>query len=124
MDPTTCYMTILEATREHDWARAREYALILKGWLESGGFYPKGYEVNEIRDTLERILRPACRPDSLQFPFNSIQCFHCDAGKDIDDLEDAIDLGWIKIEPEMELANYSHIGLCPECRRIEEDDRD
>lgn len=122
MDPTTCYITILEANREYDYARAREYALILKAWLESGGFYPKGFEVNEILDTLGRILRPACRPAALRFPFVNIQCFHCDGGKDVESLEQAIDEGWIKIDPETELPNFSHIGLCPECRRREDED--
>ena len=124
MDPTTCYITIIEAIHQHDYARAKEYALILKDWLESGGFYPKGFNVNEIFDTLGRILRPACRPAALRFPFLSIECMHCDAGKDIESLQQAIDSGWIKIDPETELPNITHIGLCPECRKIEDDDHD
>ena len=122
MDPTTCYITILEATREHDWARAREYALILKGWLESGGFYPKGYEVNEILILLGRILRPACRPTSLTYPFTNIQCTYCDAGDDIASLEQAVDEGWAGIDFAVDYPHPSHIGTCSDCRRLEDEE--
>lgn len=30
MDPTACYLILLESIAEHDYAKAREYALILK----------------------------------------------------------------------------------------------
>ena len=109
-------MTILEAIHEYDYQRAREYALILKGWLEYGGFYPRGFEVNDILDTLGRLLRPACQPSALRFPFRGIACIHCDAGSDIDSLQEAIDQGWTRIDPEVDNAHITHSGLCPECR--------
>ena len=124
MDPNTCYNTIVEAIREHDYARAREYALILRGWLESGGFHPKGYDVNEVLDCIGRILRPACKPSALRFPFLSIVCIYCDAGQEIGDLEQAVDGGWTQIDPEVDLPNATHIGLCPECRRLNDEDHD
>lgn len=123
MDPTTCYLTIVEALAAHDYARARECALILKASLESGGFYPKGFEVNHILDTLGRAMRPVCRPSALRFPFSSIVCTSCDAGQNIESLEQAIKEGWTQIDPEVDLLNATHIGLCPECRIIEDDDR-
>jgi hypothetical protein len=123
MDPNACYLIILEATREHDYAKAREYALILKHWLEGGGFYPKEHEPSEVVETLGRILRPACSASALRFAFRRMSCIHCDAGQDIDSLEDAIDEGWYKIEPTVDMQNTTHIGLCPECRRKQDDDR-
>jgi hypothetical protein len=116
MDPTTYYITILEAIREHDYQRAREYALILRGWLESGGFYPRDFAANNILETLGRLLRPACNPSSLRFSFSGLVCIHCDAGADIDSLEEAIDQGWTKIDPEVDVPNAPHCGLCPACR--------
>jgi hypothetical protein len=94
--------------------------LILQASLESGGFYPKGYEVNTILETLGRILWPACRPAALRFPFVKIQCFRCDSGNDIEGLEHAIDEGWMKIDPEAELSNFTLIGLCLECPKGED----
>lgn len=123
MDPTACYIILLEAVREHDYAKAREYALILKNWLEGGGFFPKGYEATEVLETIGRILRPACSASALRFSFQRLTCMHCDAGTEIDSLEEAIDEGWCKIEPTADVPNASHIGLCPECRRKQDDDR-
>lgn len=124
MDPTTCYVIILEAIAAHDYARAREYALILKNWLESGGFYPKGYDVPDILETIGRILRPACSASSLRFPFGSIVCMFCDAGPDIEQLQQAIEEAWFKIEPTVDVAGATHVGVCPACRRKQEEDAD
>ena len=123
MDPNTCYMILLEAIAEHDYAKAREYALILKDWLEGGGFYPKGYEAACVLDTIGRVLRPACSASALRFPFQNLACNYCDAGQEIESLEQAIDEGWIKIEPTIDVPNATHVGLCPECRCKQDDDR-
>ena len=122
MDPTACYLIILETFREHNYARAREYALILKTWLEAGGFYPSGFKVVEVHDMLGRILRPACNAPALRFPFARIICNHCDAGTEIETLPDAIDTGWYKIDITVDLPGISHIGTCPVCRKKQEED--
>lgn len=122
MDPTACYLIILEAFRDRDYARAREYALILRSWLEAGGFYPQGFKVTEVQDLVGRILRPACNAPALRFPFARIICDHCDTGADIETLPDAIDAGWYKIDLTVDLPGTSHIGTCPDCRRKQEED--
>ncbi len=122
MDPTACYMIILEAITDHDYARAREYALILKSWLEAGGFFPKGFEPNDICDTLGRILRPACSASALRFQFTRITCNHCDGGADIETLPEAIDEGWYKIDVTVDVPGISHIGTCPACRAKQNED--
>ena len=123
MDPNACYLIILDAIRSYDYAKAREYALILRHWLEGGGFYPKSFESSEVLETIGRTLRPACSASALRFPFENLICIHCDAGPSIDSLEDAIDEGWCKIEPTVDMPNTTHIGLCPECRQKQDDDR-
>lgn len=65
MDPNACFTILLDAIRKHDYAKAHEYALILKHWLEGGGFYPKGYEAREVLETIGRTLRLQC----LRTPF-------------------------------------------------------
>jgi hypothetical protein len=122
MDPTACYMILLEAIAERDYARAREYALILKNWLEGGGFYPKGYEVTDILETMNRVLRPARSASSLRFPFGSIVCMFCDAGSEIESLQQAIDEGWIKIDPTVDIPGATHAGVCPACRQKQDGD--
>lgn len=123
MDPNACYLIILDAIAVHDYAKAREYALILKHWLEAGGFYPQGHDVAVIVGTLGQVLRPACSASALRFPFSRLACRYCDAGQDIESLEQAIDEGWIKIDPEVDLPHITHVGLCPDCRRKQDDDR-
>lgn len=121
MDPATCYLTILDALREHDYARAREYALILKAWLEGGGFFPKGATSHEVYSLLGRTLRPACSCSSLRFPFQAIRCTHCNALSGNANLQDAIDAGWFQIDIEPDAIHVSHAGMCPRCR--EHDDQ-
>lgn len=122
MDPTACYMIILEAIRARDYERAREYCLILRNWLEAGGFYPFGFRVMEVHDMLGQILRPACSASALRFPFSRIACVHCDAGEDIESLPDAIDAGWYKIDVTVDLPGITHAGTCPKCRSKQEED--
>lgn len=122
MDPTTCYRNILDAIRSHHYQRAREYALILQNWLSSGGFPPQGYDFGEVTATLGRILRPACNASALRFPFVSITCAYCDAGQDIESLEQAIDEGWTRIDPEVDIPTATHIGVCHQCRCADDDE--
>ncbi len=93
MDPTICYITILDSIRDHDYALAREHDMFLKGWLDSGGFRPTGFEGNDVQIVLARVLRPVYLPASLSFPFRSIQCSYCDAGDIITGLKQAIEEG-------------------------------
>lgn len=50
----------------------------------------------------------------------SLVCALCDAGGDIETLDQALEEGWsdISYEPDMPMANF--LGLCPDCRREEE----
>jgi hypothetical protein len=122
MDPSICYLTILEAIREHDYARAREYALILQGWIDSGGFLPNGFDPGEVQSTIADLLCPACEPGALERPFLSLQCMHCDAGDDVSSLTDAIDDGWTSIESTVRDSTWtSHLGLCPDCRHARDE---
>lgn len=51
-------------------------------------------------------------------PF-SLSCYDCDLGDGIDTREQAILLGWTRIiEEDGEWFNY--LGMCPECRKLEE----
>ena len=51
----------------------------------------------------------------------SLVCERCDAGMEVETYEQALDEAWTNIsyEPELSMANF--LGLCPECRRAEED---
>lgn len=55
------------------------------------------------------------------FPF-SLTCESCDAGMEIGSYEEAVMAGWTDISyaPEQLMANF--LGLCPECRRQEQDE--
>lgn len=48
-------------------------------------------------------------------PF-SLVCSECDAGMNIESLEQATTEGWTEIDyaPDLPMANF--IGLCPDCR--------
>ncbi len=120
MDPTTCYLTILEALRNHDYSRAREYALILKEWLGGGGFYPKGFDAANMHSVLEKALRPACSSNALRFPMLAIVCKTCGAISGNQSLMDAIDAGWTAIDIKPDDKRISHMGICVNCRRDED----
>lgn len=57
MDPTQCYLEMYEAMKDGDYATARERALALRRWLDSGGFYPPNYSETEVRGYLANVLR-------------------------------------------------------------------
>lgn len=52
-------------------------------------------------------------------PF-SLVCEECDAGLEIRNYEQAVTAGWTNIvfAPDLPMANF--VGLCPDCRREEE----
>ncbi len=57
MDPTQCYLEMLAAMRDGDLTMARERDLALRGWLESGGFYPPNHAETEVRGHVANVLR-------------------------------------------------------------------
>ena len=99
MDPTTCYQTMIAAKRSGDYATAREYALILRAWLDRGGFYPRGIDRIKVDEQIRTLLKPACVPQALCATFGSLACIFCDAGDEIDSVNEAIEAGWTKIQP-------------------------
>jgi hypothetical protein len=54
-------------------------------------------------------------------PF-SLACESCDGGMEVGSYEQAISEGWTDIcfTPDLAMANY--LGLCPECRKREEEE--
>ena len=56
-------------------------------------------------------------------PF-SLVCLNCDAGSHLESEEEALAEGWTDIEfaPDLPMANW--LGLCPICRREEEERMD
>lgn len=56
MDPDACFWAMYEAMREADFHLARTHALDLKGWLDSGGFYPKFYSKPGVDAYLASVL--------------------------------------------------------------------
>ena len=122
MDPTTCYQTMIAAKRSGDYATAREYALILRAWIDRGGFYPRSIDQDEVDVQIRKLLKPACLPQALCAIFGSLACIFCDAGEDIASVEEAIEDGWTKIQPVNDFAGTTHLGLCPICRRGQDED--
>ena len=57
MDPTQTYLDMFTAMNDDDLETARELALSLRDWLESGGFYPPDYSEEEVREYLSEVLR-------------------------------------------------------------------
>ena len=57
MDPTTCYLEMLQAEIDNDLVTARERAEALRNWLQKGGFYPVGFPPSEVETSLTNILR-------------------------------------------------------------------
>lgn len=55
-----------------------------------------------------------------EVPF-SLVCEQCDAGMEIGSYEEALAQGWhfIQYAPDLPMANF--VGLCPDCRRREDD---
>ena len=57
MDPTACYRDMLASLQEGDMEAAREHALNLRRWLNSGGFYPQDQDGVAVISQLDRVLR-------------------------------------------------------------------
>src|SRR5205823_184360 len=68
--------------------------------------------------------KEGCMPETNfppDVPF-SLLCESCDGGMEISSYEEAIAAGWTEIcyAPDLSLANF--LGLCPECRRAQEEE--
>jgi hypothetical protein len=118
MDPTTCYLEMYETMKSKDFESAREHALNLRSWLNSGGFYPPNYSQTEVDAYIANVLRRTLGHERTQLVF-SLTCAHCDAGEGLQSQEDAINAGWIRITeaPELPMANF--VGICPSCKATE-----
>ena len=57
MDPNQTYLDMFAMMNGGDLEAARELALSLRDWLESGGFYPCDYSEEEVREYLTLVLR-------------------------------------------------------------------
>ena len=57
MDPTACYRDMLASLQDGDIEAAREHALNLRRWLNSGGFCPQGQHIVAVRSQLDLVLR-------------------------------------------------------------------
>jgi hypothetical protein len=113
---------MMDAQRSCNYATAREYALILRAWLRDGGFYPTNKEPDDVDAAIRDILKPACLPHTLSSIFGSMSCIFCDAGDEIGSVEAAIEAGWTKIQPISDMASTTHLAICPECRRSQDED--
>ena len=120
MDPTSCYHLILDYLATHDYVEATTYARILQNWLAHRGFYPEGYSPENVDALLNELLKPACASNAMEMRFQSLSCYHCDAGQHIASLPQAIDEGWIEIMGDEELTVTSHLGTCPTCRMAQD----
>ena len=115
MDPTTCYRDMLLSMQDGDLETAREHALNLQRWLNRGGFYPQNQNVNKVKGHLARVLRMT-DPDSSPEPdVFSLVCSDCDNGSHIVSETQAIEEGWIAIQPAPDLPMANYIGTCLNC---------
>lgn len=113
---------MIDAKHSGKYATAREYALILRTWLDRDGFYPRNIDPNDVDEHIRQILKPACLPETLSAIFGSLACAFCDAGDEIQSVEEAIEAGWTKIQPVNNMAGTTHLAICPECRRNQDED--
>lgn len=115
MNSTTCHDIIIDAIRSNDLNKARNYAAILQGWLDDGGSYPDRVSEAAVRSLMHELTRPRCHPAALQREFASLTCFSCDSGQHVASLPQAIDEGWVDLQPDHHEWLTSHLGSCPEC---------
>lgn len=120
MDPTTCYLEMYEAMKNKDFEAAREHALNLQRWLQSGGFYPPNYSQIEVDAYLANVLRRTVGHDRPEIVF-SLTCASCDAGEGIATEREATEAGWTRIQQALDLPMANFVGVCPICRSMEED---
>jgi hypothetical protein len=57
MDPNRTFQDMFHAMRDGDHETARELALALKRWFETGGFYPYQYTPEAMHAYIASVLR-------------------------------------------------------------------
>ena len=118
MDPNQTYLDMFHAMRDGNFETARELALSLQRWFETGGFYPDQYTPWAMQAYIDSVLRRTLGYGSE--PVFSLICMTCDAGDDLETEEAAMAAGWCEIEPAFDLPQANYCGLCPTCRKDEE----
>lgn len=119
MDPNQTFTEMFEAMRALDDKTARELALALQAWLANGGFYPNDHTPEAVNSYLASVLRRTNDSQAEELPF-SLVCLYCDAGEGIATEEEAIDEGWVEIEPVPQLLQANYLGVCLDCRNRHE----
>jgi hypothetical protein len=143
MDPLAAWKDLLDAMTEMDWERVLETAEIQLDWITNGGFPPEvialtgdsqsylgrvvyGPELNRtvvdaacrfaIQLAKEMLKSKSTSSDDVPF---SLSCVDCDVDSPAT-FNEAIRAGWTEIcfVPESPAENY--LGLCPECRKLNE----
>ncbi|MFO0809063.1 MAG: hypothetical protein U0746_10600 [Gemmataceae bacterium] len=61
---------------------------------------------------------PECRAEFAKTMPELIECSDCDA--QADSIAEATAAGWTEIDPDPEGYSWNYLGLCPECRAVEE----
>jgi len=118
MDPNQTYRNLFEAMKSGDFLTARELALALKDWFAKGGFYPYQHTPEAMHAYIASVLRRTAGHGPK--PNFSLVCRYCDDGMGIDSEEEAIDAGWTEILPAFALPQANFVGLCPDCRPLED----
>ena len=115
MDPNQTFDDMFNAMCVEDHETARESAIALKSWLAKGGFYPNQHTPEAVRSYLASVLWRTAESQEQKPPFK-LACSYCDAGEGISSEEEAMNEGWIAIEPALQLIQANCLGVCPDCR--------
>lgn len=57
MDPTQCYLEMLNSMNDGDLTTARQLAVALSEWLAKGGFHPENYPPDEVEASMMHVFR-------------------------------------------------------------------
>lgn len=117
MDPERLLLDLIDAAKQCDFTTARNLAGSLRTWLAAGGFYPRSLSREQTNEFVATLLRfPAQLDDATEF---SLCCAHCDAGMEIDTLDQAIRNGWTDIAVALDLLQANFVGICPDCKNLD-----
>jgi hypothetical protein len=145
MDPQVSWQELIDALQELDWERVRDLADGLLHWMKHGGFPPETLAVSQLvvgrlseptrslgHDWNRNVAQAACSyaldlatqvlqdPNGIPrgVPF-TLSCSDCDSGHP-ESYDEAVAAGWtdIRFVPQSMAENF--LGLCPECRSVDE----
>lgn len=68
MDPTRCYLDVLEDLNAEEYEAALERALTLARWLRRGGYYPEGFLSAEVDALLRETIRETAKMVAMVEP--------------------------------------------------------